>query len=99
MKDGWDKFKISSEALKNNWPILLMAATALSSGLGNISQHFDVQAKEAEKNQAIHDVAVGFHRVIAEIKPEDVKPKKVKKVDTGCNYCKAEINKLKEWHK
>lgn len=48
MKDAWDKFKISSDALKANWPLVLLGLTAVSSGITNISQYFD--GVTAQKN-------------------------------------------------
>ena len=89
MKDAWDKFKISSDALKANWPILLLALTALSSGITNATQYVTNQGQEAEKNEAIREVAIGFQNAITA-------PVKVVK---SCNSCASYlINHIKELH-
>ena len=88
-KDRWDKFKISSDALKANWPILLLALTALSSGITNASQYITNSDQEAEKNEAIREVAIGFQNAIT----EPVKPIAGKRCD-----CNAAIKRLISQH-
>jgi len=88
MKDAWDKFKISSDALKANWPIILIALTALSSGITNATQYVTNQGQEAEKNEAIRQVAIGFQSVMTK---KEVKP--------TCGNCRSYlINHVKELH-
>jgi len=94
VKDKWDKLKIASEALRNNWPQLLLICTLASSGIGNASQYFTIQDKEQEKITAVREVATAFQAVIAE--PE----KAVEKVrNSGCGSCSILLNShIKELH-
>jgi len=90
MKDAWDKFKISSDALKANWPILLMALTALGSGITNANQYATNQSQEAEKNEAVRQVAIGFQSAMVKTEPKPVK---------SCGNCKRDLfNHVKELH-
>jgi len=86
MKDGWDKFKITSEALKNNWPVILLACTALSSGLTNMNQFFIGQEDDLMKD-AMKDTIT----VLAETYVEPQKP-----VSSGCSQCLREVKNLRE---
>jgi len=88
-KDRWDKFKISSDALKANWPIILVALTALSSGITNASQYITNSDQEAEKNEAVRQVAIGFQNAIM----EPAKPI----IGNKCN-CNAIFNGLIKKH-
>ena len=88
MKDAWDKFKISSDALKANWPIILVALTALSSGITNASQYITNLDQEAEKNDAIREVAIGFQNAIT--------AKPVKEVKSCNSFAWYLINHIKE---
>lgn len=51
-KDFYDKLKIWSEVLKNNWPMIVLAFTALGSLGTNLNQYFGIQDKEVEIQQA-----------------------------------------------
>ncbi len=82
MKDAYDKIKILSEVLKNNWPILVLAFTALSSMATNAAQFMNNADLEAEKIKAVREVAIGFQTAMIEIEP-----KKVVKKST-CGQCK-----------
>jgi len=92
-KDTYDKLKILSEVLKNNWPLILMCLTALGSGITNMNQYFVGQNYEAEKNKAIHDVTIGFQNAMIEIEPKEII------VKSTCSPCGSYLNQhLKEYH-
>ena len=88
MKDAWDKFKISSEALKNNWPMILVAMTAISSGIGNITQHLGWQ-EDKELNTALVET-------VTMLSPKPKKTQVIIKQD--CNECGGYFNKIIENH-
>jgi len=93
MKDAWDKFKISSDALKANWPIILICLTGLSSAATNMGQYFTNQDLEASKVKAVRDVAIGFQAAMVEIEPKAVV------VKSTCNPCgNYLIRHEKEYH-
>lgn len=77
-KDAYDKLKILSDVLKNNWPQLLLICSLLGSSVGNIGQYFTIQDKEQEKNEAVREVATAFQTVTM----EDPKP-----IVSNCNNC------------
>lgn len=89
MKDAYDKLKIWSEVLKNNWPQILLIGTLLSSGMGNIGQYFAIQDKEQEKNKAVREVATAFQTVMIEEKPIE---------KTNCGNCESTLkNHIKQY--
>jgi len=57
-KDSYDKLKIVSEVLKNNWPILVIAFTALSSMATNASQYMTNTDHEAEQQASQEQIAM-----------------------------------------
>jgi len=92
-KDGWDKFKISSEALKANWPIIVLGFGAISSGLTNLNQYFIGQEDDFMKDAMKDQITV-----LAEtyVKPEAVKTTIIK---SNCNQCMKEVKRLRsEFH-
>jgi len=88
-KDRWDKFKISSDALKANWPILLMAMTVLGSGITNASQYITSTEKD-ELTKAMKDQI----EILVDYKPEPVPIGRGKGV---CN-CNAIFSSLIKKH-
>lgn len=84
MKDAYDKIKILSEVIKNNWPQFLLVGTLLSSAGFNVNQYFGVQEKETEIEET--------RKQIARIADHYAAPKTVK-IKTICN-----CNKLWERH-
>ena len=94
MKDAWDKFKISSDALKANWPLILMGLTALSSGLTNLNQYFIGEEDDLIKNAMAEQITV-LADTYVKSKPE-IKTVTVKSTFGNCGYY---LNQhLKEYH-
>lgn len=94
-KDFYDKLKILSEVLKNNWPLVLMGLTAISSLSANAAQFFGIQEKEQELKDTQQQVAAVANYVTKTV---------IVKKD-GCYECKkdiktlqSEVNQLKRWH-
>ena len=71
--------------------IIPMILAAVGSGTG-IYQYIDKKDVIESKNKDIRDVATEFQKMIPEPK------KQVIVRDSGCDYCKSEIKKLKRWH-
>lgn len=97
MKDAWDKFKISSDALKANWPMILVCLTALSSGIGNITQTLWLDEADTTNN--------AMKEYIEYTNKEYVLPKtslaitpKILTIKEGCGDCIKRIEKLERWH-
>ena len=84
-KDFYDKLKISSEVLKNNWPLVLMFITAVSSGMGNIGQYFTMQEAEEEN---VNQIAAIVEHLTATPKI----------VQSPCGDCINRIKQLERWH-
>lgn len=89
-KDFWDKFKITSEALKNNWPMLLLGATAISSGLTNLNQYFVGQEDDFMKSAMKDQITV-----LAETY---VKPKTIT-IKQSCGSCSGYFKQAIDQHK
>ena len=90
MKDAWDKFKISSDALKANWPMILICLTALSSGATNLGQYFTNQDLEIEQ--------IASHEQIANIAKHYAAPKTIT-VKSTCSSCGSYLNAhISEYH-
>ena len=75
-KEFYDWIKL---ALDNKWLVMLLF-TGLSSAATNVVQLKTNMNKEAEKQQAIREVATGFQQVMVEIEPKE---KIVHKSDCG----------------
>lgn len=56
-KDIYDKLKIISDILKNNWPLVLMGITAITSASGNIMQYFENDEILEQKDEQIAAIA------------------------------------------
>lgn len=92
MKDKWDKLKISSEALKNNWPMLLLILGGLSSGIGNITQGYFANEDEELKTAMAEQITI-----LAETYVRPSQPKTV--IRQNCDACMVEVRKLRsEFH-
>ena len=89
MKDAWDKLKITSDVLKNNWPLVLMAITALSSLSTNAAQYFSGVEKEAE--------VLAAQQQVTEVANHLTQTKIIIK-ESGCTECIRRIEKLERWH-
>ena len=79
-KDFWDKFKISSDVLKDNKWLILILLGGVSSVATNAGQFMASLSYEADKEKAIHEVATGFQSIMAEGEPKT------------CSPCLKEIN-------
>lgn len=90
MKDAYDKLKILSDILKNNWPMILMGLTALSSGLTNLNQYFIGEEDDLIKNAMAEQITI--------LAKPYVKPKEIT-VKSTCNPCGSYLNNhIKEYH-
>ena len=98
-KDKWDKLKITSEMLKNNWPVIVLAFTALSSGVTNAMQYYtntDLVAEDKAKSEQIAQIANHYAQ------PVKIE-RKIYKTDCGvCQQLKSRVEKLEKtqirWH-
>lgn len=89
-KELFDWIKL---ALDNKWLVILLF-TGLSSAATNAVQFNTNLNKEAEKQQAIREVATGFQQVMVEIEPKE---KIVYK--SNCGTCQVLMDKhLKRFH-
>ncbi len=59
-KDRYDKLKIFSEVLRNNWPLLVLAFTALSSLATNASQYTNNEAEQMALHKQIQNIAAHY---------------------------------------
>jgi len=84
MKDGWDKFKITSEALKSNWPLVLICFTGFSSLVTNAAQMVTNQDLEIEQTASQEQIATIANHYVATTTPKIVK--------SSCGNCKVLIN-------
>jgi len=75
-KEFYDWIKL---ALDNKWLVMLLF-TGLSSAATNVIQLNTNLNKEAEKQQAIREVATGFQQVMVEIEPKE-------KITSDCGIC------------
>lgn len=93
-KDFYDKIKIWSEVLKNNWPMLILAFSALSSLSTNAAQYFaKVEVERDLANSQDQVAAVANHLTAIKI------PKAAPKiVIPSCGDCIKRIEKLERWH-
>ena len=89
-KDAYDKLKILSEVLRNNWPIFVIAFTALGSMATNAAQFVTNQDLETSKVKAVREVAVGFQQAMIKTEPKKIIMK------SSCDKCMHEIKRLRE---
>ena len=96
-KDFWDKFKISSDALKANWPMILVGLTALSSGIGNITQTLWLDEADTTNN-AMKEYIEYTNKEYVLPKASIVTTSKMATTKSGCGECIKRIEKLERWH-
>lgn len=90
MKDRYDKIKILSEVLKNNWPLVLICFGGLSSLATNATQFATNSDHEAEAKAAQEQIATIANHYAA------TTPKIVK---SSCGDCSILLNShIKELH-
>lgn len=86
MKDAYDKLKIWSEVLRNNWPIVLLLCGALGSVATNVGQLFGYQEIEEELVQTQNQVT--------EVAKHFTKTKVI--IKDNCSNCESLYFKHKE---
>lgn len=86
MKDAYDKLKILSEVLKNNWPMIILACTALSSMMTNASQYMTNSDHEIEKKASQEQIAAIANHYAATTTPKIVVQK------SPCGDCSILLN-------
>ena len=89
MSTALEWFKAISTSVKDNKMVYLWAFGALTGWIGTTFQTISLDEKEAEKTTAIHEIAAGFQKVIAEMEPKVIKPVTVIKKD--CSACKRYV--------
>ena len=89
-KDFYDKIKILSEILKNNWPVLVLLFTALSSMSTNAVQYFAKAEVEQDLINSQDQVTAVANHLTAKATPKIVVP--------SCGGCIKRIKKLERWH-
>ena len=93
MKDKWDKLKTISDIIKDNKVLVLMALTALSSGLTNLGQMIYGEEKDILINAMADQITV-------------MAPKQTRVIiSSDCDGCiqrietiEKKVNQLKRWH-
>ena len=68
MKDKWDKFKIVSDAFKDNKPLVIWVLSTFfaTGGISGVIGKYFVDTTKEEGNKAVQQVAVAFQNQIAE---------------------------------
>jgi hypothetical protein len=103
-KDIWDKFKIISDILKNNWPMIVLAFTTLGSAYGNMSQYFEKDEIVEAKNKQIKAIAEYYNppkpvKVTLTQQPDGTWKTEIKKIDTKLtNFEKKYDRNMREFH-
>ena len=92
MKDKWDKLKIMSDVIKNNWPLIIIGLTALSSLSTNAIQYFTKAGVEQELVATQNQVTAVASHFTATTTP------KIVVRESPCGNCIKRIEKLEKWH-
>lgn len=91
MKDSYDKLKILSEVIKNNWPLVLICFTGLSSLATNAAQMVTNQDLEIEQKASQEQIATIANHYTTTPKIAVQKP--------NCGNCSILLNShIKELH-
>lgn len=103
MSEALEWFKSISSFIKDNKWLVVWLLGAIGGMAGSVTQYFEVEAKEQEKNKAVREVATAFQAMIPADKPAEPIKVDASKILKECkSYCDLKIknheNGVGGWH-